>query len=155
MAKTIGKYVVRLCQEEREYLLSVSSKGRSSAKKIIHARILLRADASDGGENRNDEEIASLENVSTKTVGRVRQRLVEEGMESALNSRPPSRKKPRKLDGEDEAKLIAICCSQAPAGRVRWTLRLLAKQLVQMEVVESIAPETVRQTLKKTNLSLG
>lgn len=155
MAKTIGKYVVRLSQEEREYLLSVSSKGRSSAKKIIHARILLRADASEGGENCNDEEIASLENVCTKTVGRVRQRFVEEGLESALNSRPPRRKKPRKLDGEDEAKLIAICCSRAPEGRARWTLRLLANQLVEMEVVDSIAPETVRQTLKKTNLSLG
>lgn len=155
MAKTIGKYIVRLTLQEREYLTELTKKGNSSAKKILHGRILLRADAAQGGENRRDKEIKELEKVSAATVSRVRQLFVEEGLESALNRKPHKRIKPRRLDGEQEARLTSLCCSQAPEGRARWTLRLLADQLVEMEVVESIAPETVRQTLKKMSLSLG
>jgi transposase len=121
----------------------------------MHARILLRADASEAGESLKDDSIKDLENISSKTVCRIRQRFVEEGLEAALNHKGPSRTKPRKLDGEQEAKLIAICCSKAPEGRARWTLKLLASQLVAMEIVGGIATETVRQTLKKMNLSLG
>lgn len=155
MAKTIGKYIVRLTPEERGYLLELTKKGKATAKKITYARILLRADAGEGGENRKDQAIKELEDVSKDTVARIRQLFVEEGLEAALNRKRHSRRKPRKLDGEQEAKLVSICCSQAPEGRARWTLKLLANQLVQMEVVDSIAPETVRQTLKKMNLSLG
>lgn len=153
--KTIGKYVVRLSQEERESLIGLSSKGKISAKTLSHARILLRADISESGEGRKDEEIAALEHVSIKTVGRVRQRLVEEGLEAALNRKPHSRTKPRALDGDQEAKLLAICCSEAPEGRSRWTIKLLSNRMISLEIVESIAPETIRQTLKKMKLSLG
>jgi transposase len=155
MVKTIGKYVVRLTAEEREYLIELTKTGKASAKKILHARILLRTDAAQGGENRRDREVKDLENISTDTIGRIRQLFVEEGLEAALNRKPHKRTKPRVLDGEQEAKLVAVCCSQAPEGRVRWTLKLLADQLVEMEIVKSIAPETARQTLKKMNLSLG
>ena len=144
-----------MTDEERKYLVELTKKGKAAARKITHARILLKADASQAGENLKDECIKDLEGISSKTVCRVRQRFVEEGLEAALNHKGPSRTKPRKLDGGQEAKLIAICCSKAPEGRARWTLKLLADQLVEMEVVESIAPETVRQTLKKMNLSLG
>ncbi len=155
MIKSTVKYVVRLTAEEREYLIELTKKGKVSAKKITHARILLRADASEAGENLKDESIKDLEHVSSKTVSRVRQLFVEEGLEAALIRKPHKRVKPRSLDGEQEAKLVAICCSQAPEGRARWTLKLLSNQLVEMEVVESIATETVRLTLKKMNLSLG
>jgi transposase len=155
MLKKTVKYVVRLTREERDYLIGLTKKGKVAARKLIHARILLRADASEAGANLKDDSIKDLENISSKTVCRVRQRFVEEGLEAALNHKGPSRTKPRKLDGEQEARLIAICCSKAPEGRSRWTLRLLADQLVSLDIVESIATETVRQTLKKTNLSLG
>jgi transposase len=155
MQKQTVKYVVRLTEEEREYLTDLTKKGKAAARKITHARILLRADASEGGENLKDGPIKDLENICSKTVCRVRQRFVEEGLEAALNPKALSRTKPRKLDGEQEAKLVAICCSKAPEGRARWTIKLLAHQLISMEIVENIAPETVRQTLKKMNLSLG
>ncbi len=155
MIKSTVKYVVRLTAEEREYLIELTRKGKVAAKKITHARILLRADVSKAGENLKDESIKNLEHISSKTVSRVRQLFVEEGLEAALSRKPHKRVKPRSLDGEQEAKLVAICCSQAPEGRARWTLKLLSNQLVEMEVVESIASETVRQTLKKMNLSLG
>lgn len=155
MAKTIGKYIVRLTPEERGYLIELTKKGKAAAKKITYARILLRADVGEEGENRKDQAIRELEDVSKDTVARIRQLFVEEGLEAALNRKRHSRRKPRRLEGEQEAKLVAMCCSQAPEGRARWTLKLLANQLVEMEVVDSIAPETVRQTLKKMNLSLG
>jgi transposase len=155
MIKSTVKYVVRLTAEEREYLIELTKKGKVSAKKITHARILLRADVSKAGENLKDEAIKDLEHISSKTVCRIRQLFVEEGLEAALNRKPHKRVKPRSLDGEQEAKLVAICCSQPPEGRARWTLKLLSNQLVEMKVVESIASETVRQTLKKMNLSLG
>lgn len=155
MIKKTVKYIVRLTEEERTYLIELTKKGKVSAKKIAHARILLRADASEAGENLKDESIKDLEHISSKTVSRIRQLFVEEGLEAALNRKPHKRVKPRSLDGEQEAKLVAICCSQAPEGRARWTLKLLSNQLVEMEVVESIATETVRLTLKKMNLSLG
>jgi len=155
MAKTVGKYIVRLTPEEREHLISLTKNGKVAAKKLNHARILLLADISEVGQRLKDEEIAKLEHVSTKTVSRVRQQLVEEGLEAALNHKTHIRTKPRRLDGEQEAKLIAICCSEAPEGRARWTLKLLRDQLIEMEVVENIAKDTVRLTLKKMNLSLG
>lgn len=155
MIKKTVKYIVRLTPEEREYLIGLTKNGKASARKLNHARILLLADISDASPRLKDEEIATLEHVSTKTISRVRQHLVEEGLEAALNHKAHSRTKPRRLDGEQEAKLIAICCSKAPEGRSRWTLKLLKDELVEMEVVENIAKETVRQTLKKMNLSLG
>jgi transposase len=156
-AATAGrkKYVVKLRQEERNYLLQIVSKGKASAKKLTHARILLQADESEAGKHCEDNEIADILDLSTKTIYRVRQRFVEESIESALNRKPHKRYKPRRLDGEQEAKLIALACSKAPEGRSRWTLKLLAEKMVELEIIESVGATTIHETLKKTNLSLG
>jgi transposase len=144
------KYIVRLTQEEREQLKQLISKGRTAAYKIKHANILLKADAD--GEAWTDEKIARAFSVHTNTVVNVRERFVMEGLESALN-RKKREKPPREriLDGEKEARLIAVSCSEPPAGYARWTLRLMADKLVELEIVESISHETVRQALKKTS----
>jgi transposase len=149
-------FVVRLTDEERLELESLIGKGKVSALTLARARILLKADQGDRGEAWTDAEIARALEVAPKTVFNVRRRWVEEGLEAALNRKKqehPSRT--RKLDGKAEAKLVATCCGPAPQGRARWTLRLLADKLVELEAVESISPETVRRTLKKTRLSLG
>lgn len=149
-------FVVRLTGEERRDLNKMSRAGKSSAITLARARILLKADQGDRGETWTDAEIAEALDVSPKTVFNVRRRFVEEGLEAVLNRKKqvrPSRH--RKLDGDAEAKLVATCCGPAPKGRARWSLRLLADKLVELEIVESISPETVRQTLKKTRSNLG
>ena len=143
------KYIVRLSDEERQQLTELISKGKTAAYKIRHANILLKADAD--GPAWTDERIAESFAVSLNTVMGVRQRLVEQGLEAALTRKKqahPSRQ-PR-LDGEGEARLIALRCSAPPDGHARWTLRLLADQAVALEIVEAISHETVRQALKKT-----
>ena len=143
------KYIVRLSDEERQQLTELISKGKTAAYKIRHANILLKADAD--GPAWTDARIAESFSVSINTVMGVRQRLVEQGLEAALTRKKqdhPSRQ-PR-LDGEGEARLIALRCSAPPTGHARWTLRLLADQAVALEIVEAISHETVRQTLKKT-----
>ena len=149
------KYIVTLTQEERRILQAMLSKGRAAARKLTHARILLKADAGEGGPAWNDDAIAEGLEVGRATVERVRKQFVEEGFEAALDRRKPRRQYQRKLDGDGEAHLIALACSQAPEGRIRWTLRLLAERMVQLEQVDHLSHETVRQVLKKTNLSLG
>ena len=147
------KYLVTLAVQEREELIRLVSVGKSAARKLTHARMLLMADESPGGQAGKDQDIAEAMSVSVKTVERVRQRFVEQGLESAL---VPSRNKriyTRKLDGRQEAKLIAVACSKPPAGKKRWTLRLLADRVVEMRIVDSLSHETVRQTLKKTRSS--
>jgi transposase len=144
------KYVVRLTQQERQELEALGSKGRLAVYKIRHAHILLKADAD--GPAWTDERIAEAFGVHRNTVGNVRKRLVEQGLEAALGRKKqsgPSR--PPRLDAQGEKKLIALCNSPPPEGRGRWTLRLLGAKLVQLEVVDSISPETVRQVLKKTS----
>ena len=143
------KYRVDLTENEREQLLNIARKGKSSARKVKRTLILCKAD-----EGLNDQEIAQALLVGAATVSRVRQRFVEEGLESALNERPRPGQR-RKLDGKQEAHLVAVACSQAPAGHVRWTLRLLADKVVELQFADSISPETVRQVLKKTNSSRG
>ena len=147
------KYKVTLTVPERQDLQAMISKGKADARKLAHARILLQADESEAGPRRTDEQIAAALDTTTRTVERVRQRFVEESLESALLPRPTKRAYSRKLDGEQEAKLIASACSKPPAGKKRWTLRLLAEHLVELEVVDHLSHETVRQTLKKTNSS--
>ena len=150
------KYRVTLTAEERESLAVLIAVGKAAAKKLIHARILLKADQAEGGPGWIDERIAEALDVSVATIERVRQRFVEEGLESALCRKKqdkPSRE--RKLDGAGEARLLALACSKAPRGRVAWTLQMLADALVELKVVDSICPETVRQTLQKTNSSRG
>jgi len=149
-------FVVRLTEAERSELDALVRKGKASALTIARARILLKADQGKDGEAATDAEIAKALSVAAKTVFNVRRRWVEEGLEAALRRKKqdcPSRS--RKLDGRAEAKLVATCCGPAPQGRARWTLRLLADKLVELQVVDSISPETVRSTLKKMRLSLG
>lgn len=149
-------FVVRLPQEEREQLLALVKAGKASALKLTRARILLKADQHERGPAWTDAEIADALEVALKTVFNIRRRWVEEGLESALErKRQGAPARPRKLDGKVEAKLVATCCGPPPKGRAKWTLRLLAAKLVELEAVDSISPETVRQALKKTRSSPG
>ena len=149
------KYVVRLTEEERSVLKVLVSSGKASARKITHARILLLADENSESGKNTDESIIKALQVGLSTVARVRRRLVEEGLESALNRQVQKNRRARKLDGEGEAFLIAVACSQAPEGRTTWTLKLLADRLIECEIVDSISMPAVRQTLKKTRSSHG
>lgn len=144
-----AKYIVDLQAEERASLLQLIRRGQPAARKGTRARILLKAD-----EGLTDEQIAAALHVGSATVGRVRQRFVEEGLERALTERPRPGQR-RKLTGKQEAHVIALACSQAPEGRERWTLRVLADTIVERGWVSSLSYETVRQTLKKMNLSPG
>ena len=148
-------YIVTLTEEERQTLQALLSRGQSAARKLTHARILLKANVAPGGPGWNDAAIAERLDVGRATVGRVRKQFVEDGFEAALERRKSRRQYHRKLDGDGEAHLIALACSQAPEGRSRWTLRLLADRMVALEYVEEISYQTVRQTLKKTRSSLG
>jgi len=149
------KYIVTLTEEERGMLRELISRGKAAARKLVHARILLKADSRDGGPGWGDAAIAEGLDVGRATVERVRKRFVEEGLDAALQRRKPRRQYKRRLDGDGEAHLIALACSQAPEGRARWTLRLLADRMVALEYVDALSKDTVRRVLKKTNLSLG
>lgn len=144
-----AKYVVRLESDERKHLQSIINEGGRSAAVLKRVRILLKAD-----QGWTDTRIAEFAEVGLSTVYRVRQRCVEEGLESAIFRKQSGSRLYRKLDGEGEAQLIAVACSEAPEGRSRWTLHLLADRLVALEVVDSISHECVRATLKKTSSSL-
>ena len=148
-------YRVKLTPEERSRLHELLSKGRAAARTLTHARILLKADEGEAGPRLTDDEIAEALEVNRSTVERVRIRCVEEGVEAALRPRPSRQLHPRKLDGAQEAHLVALACSPAPKGRKRWSLRLLADKLVELEIIDDISHETVRQTLKKTPSSRG
>jgi transposase len=144
-------YRVKLTTEERAQLHELLSKGKAAARTLTHARILLKADEGEAGPCLADDEIALDLEVNRSTVERVRMRCVEEGFEAALRPRPSRQVHPRKLDGVQEAHLVTLACSPAPHGHGRWTLRLLADKLVELEIVDGISHETVRQTLKKTS----
>ena len=149
-------FVVRLTQEERSKLEALLKSRKTSGLKITRARILLKADQQHRAPAWSDAEIAEALDVSMKTVFNIRRKWVEHGLTAAMERRKqeaPSRL--RKLDGRAEAKLVAACCGPAPKGRAKWTLRLLADKVVEWGLASSIIPETVRQTLKKTKLSLG
>lgn len=145
------RYRVTLTDEERAQLRQMISAGKAAARKLTHARILLKADAGEGGPNWKDEQIGQSLEVGTATVERVRKQFVEDGMEAALERRKPDREYERRLDGVGEAHLIALTCSEAPEGRERWTLQLLADGMVALGYIESVSRETVRRTLKKTS----
>jgi transposase len=149
------KYRVTLTPEEREQLAAMVSKGKAAARALTHARILLKTDEAEGGPAWTDEAVCEALNVGLCTVMRVRERFVEDGFEAALRPRRSSYVQPRKLDGHLEAQLVTLACSKAPEGHARWTLRLLADRFVELRYVECISHETVRQTLKKTQRSLG
>lgn len=141
------RYRVTLTAEERVALDRLISRGKADARKLAHARVLLQADASAAGSGWADAAIADAVRVSVRTVERVRQRFVEDGLEAALLPKPSGRVYARKLDGSQEARLIALACSGPPEGKRRWTLRLLAEQMVALEIVPDLSHETVRQVL--------
>lgn len=145
------KYRVTLTADERVGLAAMISKGKADARKLAHARVLLQVDEADGAPARSDQQVASALDLSTRTVERVRQRFVEQGLESALLPKPTKRVYTRILDGSQEAHLIALACSEAPSGKKRWTLRLLAEQVVELGYAEKVSHETVRRTLQKTS----
>ena len=143
------KYVVDLTDDEREQLMEITRRGSSPARKLKRAMILLKAD-----EGIGDGGIAQMVDVGLATVGRSRKRFVEEGLEMALSERPRSGR-PIEIGGKQQAHIIALACSQPPAGHARWSLRLLAEQAVELEIVEAVSPEGVRKLLKKTKSSPG
>ena len=145
------RYIVTLTLEERTCLRELITKGKTAAFKQRHARILLKTDQGPQGEGWTDEQIEQALDVHSSTVERLRKRFVEEGLEAALQRKEQKNRKAKKIDGEAEARLIALACSKPPEGRTTWTLTLLADQLVSLEVVDSVSPETVRKTLKKTS----
>lgn len=149
------KYRVKLTEEERDCLMQMSSRGKIAVRKLKHGQVLLHADESSEAGALKDSDIAKAVHVSPKSVERIRKRFVEEGLDSALNPKVQKRRRPKKLDGEAEAFLIATACSSAPEGRSGWTSQLLADKLVECEIVDSISSECVRQALKKTSSSLG
>ena len=144
------KYLVILTDEERTSLQKLVRSGKAGARKITRARILLKADQNNGGPAWTDPQICHALDVGVTTVERVRKRFVDEGLDAALNRRkntnPTFR---RKLDGQQEAQLVTLACSHPPEGRDRWTLRLLADKLVELEIVDTISYQTVRRVLKK------
>ncbi len=146
------RYIVKLDKEERKQLTELVKKEKVAAKKRTHAQLLLLADCGRHGPAWKDEAIAEACRVTVRTVENLRKRLVLEGLDVALNRKPQSRFSRQKiLDGEKEARVIALCCGAKPSGHARWTLRLLAERAVELEIVESISHETVRQCLKKTS----
>jgi len=149
------RYRVTLTAEERQDLQKLVSTGKAAARKLVRGRILLLADQAPGGLAKADPEIVASLGCGRATVERIRKRFVEEGLEAALNPAPTTQTFQRRLDGRAEAHLVALVCGSPPEGRARWTLRLLADRMVALGYAEELCHETVRKTLKKTNLSLG
>src|SRR6516162_2311297 len=148
---SVKKYVVRLSVEEREQLETLIRKGKGPARRLLKARILLKADVSDASEGWSDDKIIVALDTSASMVYRVRKQLVEEGFEAVLSRKPRATPAvPRIFDGEKEAKLIALACSKPPQGYVRWTLRLLENKVVELGIVDRASDSTIGRTLKKT-----
>jgi transposase len=147
----VKKYVVRLSDDEREQLATLIRKGRNPAQRLMKARILLKADVSEAGEGWSDNQIIAALETSASMVYRVRKQLVEEGLEAVLSRKPRDTPAvPRIFDGEKEAKLIALACSEPPKGRARWTLQLLENKVVELNIVDRASDSTIGRTLKKT-----
>jgi Homeodomain-like domain len=149
------KYFVTLTSEERSYLEKLVSSGSAPARKLRRARILLKSDCSEEGPNWTYKAICNAFDVNSLTVTNIRKAFAEGGLDQALNRKKPDREYEHRLDGNAEAHLLALACSAAPEGYERWSLRLLQERFVRLEIVESVSHETIRTTLKKTNLSLG
>jgi transposase len=148
-------YKVTLTKEERDQLSEMTRTGTHAARKIIHALILLNVDRGSHIESQINEDICKVLKIGMRTIDRVKKRFVEEGLEAALKMAPTSRIYDKLVDGDMEAHLIALACGEPPKGFARWSLRLLADKLVELRFTDGISYETVRRTLKKTNLSLG
>jgi transposase len=149
------KYRVTLTEDERTRLTTMITSGLAPARTLTHARILLKADQAEGGPAWTDEAIRDALDVGLSTISRVRERFVEQSIDDALHRRSTPRPRQRLLDGTEEAHLLALTCSAAPEGNERWTLRLLADKMVELEYVDRVSHETIRQVLKKMNSSRG
>jgi transposase len=149
------KYAVELTEAARAQLRALLGSGEAPARMLTRARILLKANQGEGEPGWSDEAIAGALEVHPATVARVRRQCVEAGLEATLARKRPERVYARKLDGAREARLVAVACSAPPAGHERWTLRLLADELVRLEVVEAVSHETVRRTLEQTSANRG
>ena len=150
------KFIVTLTEEERGFLKELSSKGKHRSQKILNALILLGCDTGEFQTKRStNEEIARVLKISMKKIDRVKKRFVEEGFDVAVNGRKGSRIYKKKADGDFEAHLVALSCSEPPEGYLRWSLRLLADKVVELDYIDSISHEAIRRILKKTKLSLG
>lgn len=149
------KYIVELTREQREHLEKLISSGRASARMLTRARILLKSDSGQGAAPWSYAQIGAALDVSESTIASTRKAFVMGGLSTALDRKSPDREYEHRLDGEAEAHLIALVCGQPPAGRERWTLRLLAEKMVALEYVDTVSHETIRTTLKKTNSSHG
>jgi transposase len=147
------KFIVRLTGEQRQALAKLAATGKRPAATITRARLLLKADV--GGDGWPDDRIAEALDTSAATVARVRKKFVQQGLGAAVQRQRPTGRQYRKLDGAQEARLAALACSPPPEGQARWTMKLLADKLVELEVVESIDPATVCRALKKTRSSRG
>lgn len=151
----MNTYKVTLTKEERDQLTEMTRTGTHAARKIIHALILLNVDRGPHNESQTNEDICKVLKIGMRTIDRVKKRFVEEGLDAALKMAPTSRVYDKLVDGDMEAHLIALACGEPPKGFARWSLRLLADKLVELRYADGISYETVRRTLKKTNLSLG
>ncbi len=143
------RYSIILTETEREELHRLIATGTAPARKLTHARVLLKADQGPKGAGWADERIAEAVEVSQPTISRIRKQYVEEGLDAALNRRAPNREYHRKLDGEQEARLVALACGEPPEGQARWSLRLLADKVVELEIADSVSYQTVGRILKK------
>ena len=152
----MNRYTVTLTEDERKYLHELSSKGKHNSQQILNSLILLNCDKSEWNVNHStNEEISRVLNISMKKIDRVKRRFVEESLEIALNGKESDRIYTKKVDGDAEAHLVALSCSQPPEGFARWSLRLLADKAVELGYFEDISHETVRRTLKKTKSNPG
>ncbi len=150
------KYIVTLMEDERDLLSSIISKGIYRSQKVINSLILLSCDEGEFQIKRSiNEEISRVLNISMRKIDRVKKRFVEDGLSVALNGRKGSRVYARKADGDFEAHLVALSCSDPPEGFTRWSLRLLADKVVELDYIDNVSHETIRRVLKKTKLSLG
>ncbi len=149
------RYIVKLTSDERQRLEGLINRGREAAYRRRHAQVLLLVDEGEDGPGYIDREAAEQAGFARRTVEQIRERCVTEGLTAALERKPHCRSRPRKLDGDGEARLVSLACSEAPQGYARWTLHMLADKLVELEVVESISHEAVRQVLKKHGQTLA
>jgi hypothetical protein len=149
------RYKVTLTKGERKELYSIINKGKHSSQKFRNAYILLNADEGEYSEKVINKIVCEVLKIGMRTIDRVKRRFVEEGFESALERKTGIREYDRKADGDFEAHLVALACSQAPEGFARWSFRLLADKMVELNYIDSISHETIRKVLKKTNLNLG
>lgn len=149
------RYTIKLTQDEVEELMGIINKGSHSSHTFRAAYVLLNCDEGGFSDKATNEQISKILKIGMRTIDRIKKRFIEEGMEAALERKPSSRVYEKKIDGEVEAKLVQLCCSEPPAGYAKWSLRLLADKMVELKYVESISYVAVGETLKKMNLSPG